>query len=95
MIRGLLRGNIYHPGGRLYYLHVGKIARGFAIDCFRKKQAAKRMDGHVADVCGEMDELSFSYVVDEKIAEKELIKIIENFLRKLSDSDRDIGIWIP
>lgn len=28
------------------------------------------MDGHVADVCGEMDELSFSYVVDEKIAEK-------------------------
>ena len=57
--------------------YVGKIARGFAIDCFRKKQAAKRMDGHVADVCGEMDELSFSYVVDEKIAEKELIKIIE------------------
>ena len=55
---------------------------------FVKKQAAKRMDGHVADVCGEMDELSFSYVVDEKIAEKELIKIIENFLRKLSDSDR-------
>ena len=32
--------------------YVGKIARGFAIDCFRKKQAAKRMDGHVADVCG-------------------------------------------
>ena len=29
------------------------------------------MDGHVADVCGEMDELSFSYVVDEKIAEKD------------------------
>ena len=28
----------------------------------------------------------------EKIAEKELIKIIENFLRKLSDSDRDIFI---
>ena len=52
--------------------YVGKIARGFAIDCFRKKQAAKRMD--------------------EKIAEKELIKIIENFLRKLSDSDRDIFI---
>lgn len=22
MIRGLLRGNIYHPGGRLYYLHM-------------------------------------------------------------------------
>ena len=32
--------------------YVGKIARGFAIDCFRKKQAAKRMDGHVAEnVC--------------------------------------------
>ena len=82
----------YIPSRRLSVLsaYVGRIARGFAIDCFRKKQAAKRMDGHVADVCGEMDELSFSYVVDEKIAEKELIKIIENFLRKLSDSDREI-----
>ncbi len=28
------------------------------------------MDGHVADVCGEIDELSFSYVVDEKSRKK-------------------------
>lgn len=62
--------------------YVGKIARGFAIDCFRKKQAAKRMDGHVADVCGEMDELSFSYVVDEKIAGKRTDKNHRKFSEK-------------
>lgn len=71
---------------------IGRITRGLAIDCFRKKQAAKRVDGHIADVCGEMDELSFSYTVDEGLAEKELVKTIENFLRKLPDADRDIFI---
>lgn len=57
---------------------VGKITRGLAIDCFRKKCAAKRADTHIQDVCGEMDELNFSYTVDEKIAEKELVKAIAN-----------------
>lgn len=71
---------------------VGKITRGLAIDCFRKKCAAKRADTHIQDVCGEMDELNFSYTVDEKIAEKELVKTIEKFLRKLSEADRDIFI---
>lgn len=71
---------------------VGKITRGLAIDSFRKKCAAKRMDLHMKDVCSEMDELNFSYTVDEQIAEKELVKIIEKFLWKLSKADRDIFI---
>lgn len=71
---------------------VGRITRGLAIDCFRRKQAAKRMDGHMADVCGEMDELSFSYTVEDKMAEKELIHTIEIFLGKLSEADRNIFI---
>ena len=71
---------------------VGRITRGLAIDCFRRKQAAKRVDGHISDVCGEMEELCFSYAVEEKMAEKELIHTIETFLRQLSDADRDIFI---
>ncbi|MDO5344755.1 MAG: sigma-70 family RNA polymerase sigma factor [Lachnospiraceae bacterium] len=71
---------------------VGRITRGLAIDRFRKKHAAKRADGHMEDVCGEMDEISFSYTLDEQMAEKELINVIEAFLRKLSDADRDIFI---
>lgn len=71
---------------------VGKITRGFAIDCFRKKCAGKRADTHVRDVCDEMDELNFSYAVEEQMAEKELVKTIEKFLRKLSEADRDIFI---
>lgn len=71
---------------------VGRIARGLAIDCFRRKNAAKRVDGHIADVCGEMDELSFSCTIEEHMAQKELVKTIEGFLRKLSEADRDIFI---
>ena len=82
------------PPGRPHVLaaFVGRITRGFAIDCFRRKNASKRTDGHMADVCGEMDELSFSYTIEEHMAEKELVKIIEEFLRKLSEEDQDIFI---
>lgn len=72
---------------------VGKITRGFAIDSFRKKYAAKRGGLlHREDVCSEMDELKFSYTVDEQMAEKELVGVIERFLLKLREADRDIFI---
>lgn len=77
---------------RVLQIFVGKITRGLAIDLFRKRTAAKRMDSHMADVCSEMEELSFSYAVDERMAEKELIKVIEEFLRRLPEADRDIFI---
>lgn len=71
---------------------VGKITREFAIDSFRKKYAGKRAEQHREDVCGEMDELSFSYTVDEQMAEKELVSVIETFLQNLREADRDIFI---
>ena len=71
---------------------VGKITREFAIDSFRKKRAAKRGMLYREDVCGEMDELNFSYTVDEQMAQKELVRVIEQFLFKLRETDRDIFI---
>ena len=71
---------------------VGKITRGFAIDSFRKRQAAKRGVPHGDDVCGETEGLNFSYMVDEQMAEKELVRVIEVFLLKLREADRDIFI---
>lgn len=71
---------------------IGKITRGLAIDCFRKKHAARRMDSHMADVCGEMDELNFSYTLDEQMAEKNLVETINVFLGNLSRKDRDIFV---
>ena len=58
----------------------------------KRGDATKRVDGHIANVFGEMEELRSSYTVEEKMAEKELIHTIETFLRKLSDADRDIFI---
>ena len=77
---------------RVLSAFVGKITRGLAIDTFRKKCAAKRMDPYMEDVCSEMDELNLSYTVDEQIAEKELVRVIETFLWKLPKADRDIFI---
>ncbi|MCI8490674.1 MAG: RNA polymerase sigma factor [Lachnospiraceae bacterium] len=71
---------------------IGKIARRFAIDTVRKKHAAKRADQYSVDICSEMDELKISYTVEEQLAEKELISVIEDFLRKLSKENRDIFI---
>ena len=47
---------------------------------------------HREDVCGEMEELSFSYTVEEQMAEKELLRVIEAFLLKLREVDRDIFV---
>ena len=71
---------------------VGKITRGFAIDAFRKKHAARRPDMYRQDVCGEMEELNVSYTVDEQMAEKELTRVLNEFLYQLREADRDIFI---
>jgi len=73
---------------------LGKITRGFAIDCLRKKYAAKRMDKHMEDIAGELENLdgTLSYTLDEYMEEKELIQIINKFLQGLSETDRDIFI---
>lgn len=84
----------YIPPRRPHVLSVfvGKITRGFAIDTFRRKHAAKRMEPYRKDVCAEMDELNFSYTVEAQMAEKELVRTIDKFLWKLSRADRDIFI---
>jgi len=71
---------------------VGRITRGLAIDKLRRKSAKKRADLHMSDVLGEMEELSFSYTLDDQLAEKEFIHIMNKFLRNLSEEDRDIFI---
>ena len=71
---------------------LGRITRRQAIDLFRKKRAARRPDAHIADLCDELEELNGVYSVDEEIARKELMQVIEQFLKKLSETDRDIFI---
>lgn len=84
----------YIPPKRPAFLasFVGKITRGLAIDCLRKKYAAKRMDLHIVDVAAETGKLDSLIVntLDDKMSEKEFYEILNRFLRKLSESDRDI-----
>lgn len=84
----------YMPPQRPSVLSVflGRITRGFAIDTFRKKHAAKRKEADFHRVYEEMEGMNFSYSVEEQMAEKELVKTIEKFLWKLSEADRDIFI---
>ena len=41
----------------------GRITRNLSIDCLRKKYANRRPDVHMADVLGEMDQLSVTYTI--------------------------------
>lgn len=71
---------------------VARITRGHAIDRLRKKYAAKRTDLHIVSIEQETAEIDrlISHSLDDAIAEKELIRIINEFLQSLSDADRDI-----
>lgn len=71
---------------------VGKITRGLALDRLRKKYAQKRVDMHMADLEAETAKLD-SLIVDtleDKIAEAEFYEILNDFLWKLAERDRDI-----
>ena len=68
----------------------GQITRNLSIDRLRKKHAGKRPDVHMADVLGEMDQLNIAYTMDDQLAEKELLKVINDFLGNLKADDRDI-----
>ena len=70
----------------------GRITRNLSIDRLRKKHAGKRPDVHMADVLGEMDQLNIAYTMDDQLAEKELLKVINDFLGNLKAEDRDIFV---
>ena len=70
----------------------GRITRNLSIDRLRKKYANRRPDVHMADVLGEMDQLSVTYTIEDQLAEKELLKVINDFLGNLKAEDRDIFV---
>lgn len=84
----------YIPPKRPAFLasFVGKITRGLAIDCLRRKYAAKRMDMHMADIAEETAKLDSLMVdtLDDKISEKEFYEILNKFLWGLPEGERDI-----
>ena len=47
---------------------------------------------HMADILGEMDQLSVTYTIEDQLAEKELLEIINDFLEKMNAEDRDIFV---
>lgn len=71
---------------------VGKITRGLAIDCLRKKYAAKRADLHTVSLEEEIREIDglISDTVQDEISERELARTINRFLQNLPEADRDI-----
>lgn len=71
---------------------VGRITRGFAIDCLRRKYAAKRADLHTVSIeqeVGAIDRL-IKDTVSDVINQRELERTINRFLRQLPEADRDI-----
>lgn len=71
---------------------IGKITRGLAIDSLRRKSAAKRADLHMVSIdqeTGEIDRI-LAASMDDILAERELARLINRFLRGLSAEDRDI-----
>ena len=64
---------------------LGKITRNLALDNFRKKNASKRADTHMMDICGEVEKLEniIKDYVEEDIKKKEILNILEKFLSDL------------
>ena len=75
---------------------LGKITRNLALDNFRKKNASKRADTHMMDICGEVEKLenTIKDYVEEDIKKKEILNILEKFLsdlKKLTTNYNDMS----
>ena len=53
---------------------LGKITRNLAIDCFRRKKAAKRSTEHILELCKELEEIEdvTAYSLNDEIQRKEI-----------------------
>ena len=73
---------------------LGKITRNLAIDCFRRKKAAKRSADHISELCKELEEIedATAYSLNDEIQRKEILEILEKFLDSLKKGERDIFI---
>ena len=73
---------------------VSKITRNTAIDSYRKRNAQKRVDSHMEDIAGEVEKIgnAISSDIEDYLKKKELVKLFDFFLGKLSERDRDIFI---
>ena len=62
---------------------LGKITRNLALDNFRKKNASKRADTHMMDICGEVEKLenTIKDYVEEDIKKKEILNILEKIFK--------------
>lgn len=70
----------------------GKIARGLAIDRYRQKNAAKRMDTHMVSIEKEASEICGEYSMEKEIDSYHIREILNDFLSSLSRKDRDIFV---
>ena len=83
MIHGWLHGVPYHPEKpAILSAFLGKITRNLAIDCFRRKKAAKRSTEHILELCKELEEIEdvTAYSLNDEIQRKEILEILEKFL---------------
>ena len=78
----------------IFSAFLGKITRNRAIDCFRRKSAGKRADRHMADICGELEQLedNLKYSLEDEMKRKEILCVLDAFLQKLKAGDRDIFV---
>ena len=51
---------------------LGKITRNLALDNFRKKNASKRADTHMMDICGEVEKLENTILSDLKAGDRDI-----------------------
>lgn len=72
---------------------VGKITRRGAIDRYRKRNAARRPDTHLVDVEQETEEVQGAWnAVEQELEQKELADLLNHFLARLPERDRDIFV---
>lgn len=73
---------------------LGRITRQLAIDRYRTRSRVKRGGGEVDLALEELDEIALnSRTPETAMAEKELVRCLNRFLKTLSPTERNVFLW--
>lgn len=75
----------------VFKLFLAKITRNLSLDSYRKNHAEKRGGGQMPLILDELDEaIPSAYDLEEELIYRDLLRLLNDFVRNLSDEDKTI-----
>lgn len=75
-----------------FRVYIGRIVKNNAIDIYRHMTAQKRGGNVIDDILDEVSELSDNFSVEQNLEQRDVIRVINDYLKTLTDKKRKVFV---